>query len=560
VLSERGITMRTITAKICGDQEVQLAAGAPVSDALRGCHSDDNATETVAALVNNELRSLSYRLNINAEIEPVHINTDQGQRVYRRSVCSALAIAADRVVTEGRLLIGHSLGNGYYYSIQNGACSPELIDALREELHSLVERDLEIRRGVAAYNDALRYFEEHRMHDAALLLERHNYSEVPVYRCGDFMHLSHGPLVPSTGFLKTWQIEAYDDGFLLVFPTAEEPHVVDPGNRSTTLFEIYREYKEWGRVLGISSVGQLNRFTERGEIKELIRVAEALQDKKIASIADAIHATGDAEKVVLVAGPSSSGKTTFTKKLAVQLRVIGYTPITISLDDYFVPREQTPRDEDGNYDFERLEAINVELLNDHLVRLFAGEEVELPAFNFKTGMPEYRGNRIRLGSGSILLMEGIHGLNDRLTSRIPAERKFKVYVSALTQINLDDHTRISTTDNRLIRRMVRDHQFRGHSAARTLEMWPSVRRGENLNIFPFQDSADAAFNTALDYELGVLRNHAEPLLRQVKPGDPVYYEAVRLQTFLRNFSAIPEKLVPSESILREFVGDSGFHY
>ena len=552
--------MRMINVRICDEREVRLSAGISVSEALQGCHEHPNRHQAVAAFVNNEVRSLSYRLNINATLEPVHLDSQEGQRVYRRSLCYALAIAADHALPDTRLLIGHSLGNAYYYSFDGVAASEADLERLREELRRLAAADLPIRRGVAAYDDALSYFQQHNMRDAALLVERHNYSEIPVYRCGDFMDLSHGPLVPSTGSLTAWEIEPYEDGFLLVFPTAEDPTRVTPGERSTTLFQIYREYKEWGRVLGISSVGQLNRFTEHGEIKDVIRVAEALHNKKIASIADMVRDAGESEKVVLIAGPSSSGKTTFTKKLAVQLQVVGYTPIMISLDDYFVPRERTPRDEDGNYDFERLEAIDIDLLNDHLIRLFDGDEVELPTFNFKTGQPEYRGHVIRMPKHGVLLMEGIHGLNDRLTPRIPRERKFKVYVSALTQLNLDDHNRISTTDNRLIRRMVRDHQFRGHSAVETLKMWPSVRRGENQNIFPFQDSADAAFNTALDYELGVLRNHAEPLLRQVKPRDPVYHEAVRLQTFLRNFTVIPEKLVPDESILREFIGDSGFHY
>lgn len=355
-------------------------------------------------------------------------------------------------------------------------------------------------------------------------------------------------------------VELPENGFLLVFPTAREYTTVSPGRRSTTLFQIYQEYKEWGRVLGISSVGQLNRLTETSTVKDFIRVNETLHEKKIGTIADAVDAAGEKEKIVLIAGPSSSGKTTFTKKLAVHLQAIGLTPIMISLDDYFVPRDKTPRDEEGNYDFESIDAIDITQLNQHLTRLFDGEEVEIPFFNFKTGLPEYRGRKIKLPPRGVLLMEGIHGLNDALTPRISPERKFRIYVSALTQLNLDDHNRISTTDNRLIRRMVRDHQFRGHSATATLGMWPSVRRGEDKYIFPFQDSADATFNTALDYELGVLRNYAEPLLRQVKPWHDVFHEAVRLQTFLRNFSTIPEKLVPSESILREFIGDSGFHY
>ncbi|MDA3949283.1 MAG: nucleoside kinase [Spirochaeta sp.] len=552
--------MQNVTIRACGENTVTLPAGVTVAEALNACEARADAMPVIAAFVNNEVRALSYRLAINAEIRPIFINTGVGQRVYRRSVCYALAIAAHKTLPGRRLLIGHSLGNAYYYSLDGRAVDPEIIQTLGKTLSEIVAGDLAIRRGVVAYTDALEYFNARGMRDAALLVERHNYSEVPVYHCDDFMDLSYGPLAPSTGILTAWEIEPYDNGFLLVFPTASDHTKVSPGYRSTTLFQIYREYKEWGRVLGISSVGQLNHLTERKEVKAFIRVNEALHEKKIARIADQVTAAGETEKVVLVAGPSSSGKTTFTKKLGVQLRVVGLIPIMISLDDYFVPRELTPLDEDGKYDFENIGAIDVDLLNDHLVRLFKGEEVELPSFDFKTGAREYRGNVITLPDRGVLLMEGIHGLNDALTPRVDADRKFKVYVSALTQLNLDDHNRISTTDNRLIRRMVRDHQFRGHSAVATLEMWPSVRRGEDQNIFPFQDSADAAFNTALDYELGVLRNYAEPLLRQVKPWDDVYHEAVRLQTFLRNFSTIPEKNVPSESILREFIGDSGFHY
>lgn len=555
--------MRTITVQACDREPARFTAGVTVHDALLSCSpggDQDHVWPAVAAMVNNEVRALSYSLWINATLRPIRLDSPEGQRVYRRSLCFALSIAASGIFREQRLLLSHSLGNAFYYSLDHRSVRAEELDELRSALRRLVAADLSIRRDVAAYSDALEYFRARGQDDAALLVERHNYSEVPVYRCGEFMDLSHGPLVPSTGFLTTWEIESYGDGFLLVFGTAGDPDTVQPGNRSTTLFRIYEEYKEWGRVLGISSVGQLNRLTESGEIKNVIRVAEALHDKKIARIADQIQQAGEQARVVLIAGPSSSGKTTFTKKLAVQLRVLGFMPILVSLDDYFVARERTPLDEDGNYDFEQLEAIDIELLNNHLLRLVAGEEVEIPSFNFKTGQPEYRGHIVRIPDNGVLLMEGIHGLNARLTPRLPRERSFRIYVSALTQLNLDDHNRISTTDNRLIRRMVRDHQFRGHSALATLKMWPSVRRGEQLHIFPFQDSADAAFNTALDYELGVLRNHAEPLLRQVKPHDGVYHEAVRLQTFLRNFTDIPEKLVPTESILREFIGDSGFHY
>ncbi|MFA7567590.1 MAG: nucleoside kinase [Alkalispirochaeta sp.] len=552
--------MRTIAVDVCGEGHTTLPVGVTVDEVLTHCTDNKNKTPVIAAFVNNEVRPLSYRLFINTTIRPIHLDTSEGQRVYRRSVCYALAIAAYKVLPNTRLLIGHSLGNAYFYSFDGRDTDERSIESLREGLTHIVERDLPIHRGVTSYTDALEHFTNRNMNGAALLVERHNYGEVPVYRCDDFMDLSHGPLAPRTGMLDTWSIEKYQNGFLLVFPTQDDHTSVTPGQRSTTLFQIYQEYKDWGRVLGISSVGQLNILTEKSTVKDFIRVNETLHEKKIGKIADQVKAAGETEKVVLIAGPSSSGKTTFTKKLSVHLQAIGLKPIMISLDDYFVPRERTPRDADGNYNFETVHAIDIDLLNRHLVAIFNGEEVEIPFFNFKSGQPEYRGRIIKLPPKGVLLMEGIHGLNDELTPDIPDNRKFKIYVSALTQLNLDDHNRISTTDNRLIRRMVRDHQFRGHSAQSTLDMWPSVRRGEDKNIFPFQDSADATFNTALDYELGVLRNYAEPLLRHVKPHHTVYHEAIRLQTFLMNFSVIPEKMVPSESILREFIGDSGFHY
>ena len=554
--------MKKIVVRVADGTAAEFAGGITVGQALQEgvTKTPPTAGRPLAAFVNNEVRSLSYRLHINATIVPIYADSDEGQRVYRRSLSFALAIAAHRAFPNRRLLIGHSLGNAIFYSFDGHATTAADLVALDTELRALVSADLEIRRGVVSYQDALDFFNARGMRDSALLVERQNYSEIPVYSCGDYMDLSHGPLVARTGLLDVFALEAYADGFLLVFATVKDTKTVTAGHRSAMLYEIYKEHKEWGRILQVPSVGHLNHLTETGQIKDFIRVAETLHNKKIAEIADKIKATGETEKVVLLAGPSSSGKTTSTKKLAVQLTVVGYRPVVISLDDYFVPRERTPRDEHGNYDFESLHALDIDLLNEHLIALFAGQEVEIPRFNFKTGQPEYRGNTLRLTERSILLMEGIHGLNDELTPRIPRERKFKVYVSALTQLNVDDHTRIATTDNRLIRRIVRDYQFRGHNARDTLKMWPSVRRGEDRNIFPFQDSADAVFNSALDYELGVLRTYAEPLLRQVKPMDPFYYEAMRLQTFLRNFTAIPEKLVPAESILREFIGDSEFHY
>ncbi len=548
---------RTIYLSVCGEASRPFAVGTPVRDALSGCTAD---SPLVAGFVNNQIRALSYRLPISAEIRPIHLNDAVGMLVYRRSLSYLLAMASNRVFPERRLRISHSLGNALLYSYADQETDQKDLRLLEEEMRGLVESDLPIDRGSAAYGEALDHFRSNGRVLTALLVEGQNYSEVPVYRCGEFMDLSHGPVVDRTGLLRVFSLQLFEEGFLLVFPSRRSLDRPDPGSPSRILYETYREHKNWGRILRVSSVGELAQITERDEIDEFIRVAESLHSRKIARIADAVHGRRADVRVVLIAGPSSSGKTTFTKRLAVQLRVLGISPVMLSLDDYFVPREHTPLDEEGKPDFESVHAIDLDLLNDNLERVIAGKEVEIPSFNFKTGLPEFKGHRLRIPDQGVLLIEGIHGLNPVLTHRIAEDRKFKVYVSALTQLNLDDHNRIATTDNRLIRRIVRDHQFRGHSAATTLRMWPGVRRGEDRNIFPYQDSADLVFNSALDYELGVLKGFVEPLLRQIKPYDDIYHEAFRLIRFLRNFAGIREKSVPDDSILREFIGDSGFHY
>jgi len=489
------------------------------------------------------------------------VNSYHGALVYRRSLCFLLAIAVRKLFPSRRLVIGHSLGNGYYYHFDGYATTdPADLGALEETMRELVRQDLPIQRRVISYQEALVQFQTEQHTDTALLLNYRNESKVATYVCSDFTDLAHLPLVPSTGILKYFEIRSYPPGFLLRFPRSNDPYQVPELQDNPVIFGIYQEYKAWGKILNVNCVGRLNELFAQGRADHFVRVAETLHEKKIANIADRIQERRDDIRVVLVAGPSSSGKTTFTKKLAIQLQVVGFNPSIISLDDYFVPREETPRDEDGNYDFEALEAIDIQLLNEHLLRLFDGDEIEVPSFDFRTGQRREDGKKLALSQGGILLMEGIHGLNDQLTPRVPRERKYKIYVSALTQVNLDDHNRIPTTDNRLLRRMVRDHQFRGHSAMDTLEMWPSVRKGENTHIFPFQNSADSAFNSALDYELAVLKVYAEPLLKTVKPYHRVYTEAVRLLSFLNNFAPLPARHVPPSSILREFIGDSAFEY
>ncbi len=544
-LPDRRVTVspETILADLCADYDT------------------DDQNPVIAAVVNNEVLDISRRVRINASVTPVHLDSDPGVRCYRQSLCFLLAVAVHQAYPGRRLIIGHSLGESYYHYFDDDEPVDETTLArITAEMRRVVEQRLPITRRLIAYRDAFDSFVERGMSETAALLDHRNESRVTVHQCGRFLDLSHGPLVPHAGILQHFDLTALEPGFVLRFPPRREPTTMGDYRHSPQLFEIYQEYKSWGRILGVTSVGRLNQKVVDGSISQFIRVNEALQEKKIADIAGAIESRRESVRVVLIAGPSSSGKTTFTKRLAIQLHAQGLEPRLISVDDYFVSREETPRDEEGNYDFESIRAIDVELLNDHLLQLFAGEPVKLPRFDFRAGIRSFTGATIKLESRDVLLIEGIHCLNDELTPRVDRQTKFKVYVSALTQLNLDDHNRISTTDNRLVRRLVRDYQFRGHSALDTLTMWPSVRRGERSNIFPFQDAADAAFNSALDYELGVLRKHAEPILRHVKPFHDVYDEAMRMLGFLDNFTNIPDKLVPDYSIVREFIGDSGFRY
>ena len=521
----------------------------------------EGETPVVAALVNNELVSLSFKVEINADLKPVSLYDPLGIRIFRRTLSFILAMASKELFPERNLIIGHSLGDSYYYYFEGEKeVSSEDLDKLSGKMKEIIEADLPIERKVIAYSEALDYFKTENQQATALLLRYRNESKIPIYTCRDHTDLSYEPLLPSSGNASPFELRNYSPGFILRYPNSRTPGRLSPFRDMPTIFNVFKEYKAWGKILNVNCVGKLNLLSETREVKPFIQVAEALQDKKISQIADSIYGKRDTIRIILIAGPSSSGKTTFTKKLAIQLRVLGFNPVSISLDDYYLPNDKTPRDEDGNPDFEAIEALNIEQLNSHLLDLFDGKEVEIPIFDFKTGRPKETGRVLKMTKRNILLVEGIHGLNPKLTSHVPEEKKYKIYISALTQLNLDDHNRISTTDNRLIRRMVRDHQFRGNSAGDTLRMWPSVRKGENKNIFPFQNMADSAFNSALDYELAVLKIYAEPLLLTVKPSEEVYTEAIRLLFFLKNFSTIPPKYVPDQSILREFIGDSAFSY
>ncbi len=559
--------MDTVSVNVDGYGEVAVPAGTSAELVLEQANIEaasrpkKNAFPPLAVLINNELAPLSAPIGAPCSIKPVYPDSPMGTEVYRRSLCFILALAAREIVPSRRLTVSMAIGNGYYhYFDDNEPVSAQLLEALSRRMRELVLSDLPIRIVTRAWEEALEYFKKSNQSDTLALMEYINDPFIQMNECNGFRDFHIAPLVPRTGLLSVWELVPYRRGMLLRFPHTKTPYEMDPFSDVPVLYDIAEEYEHKARILNAESVGALNRINQSGNIQDFILVAEALQNKKLASIADRIAEKSDKTKVVLIAGPSSSGKTTTAKKLAIQLKVLGFRPIHIELDNYFVDRSRTPLDKDGKPDFECLEALDIEYLNQQLLDLFDGKEVELPLYDFKSGTRKASGRKISLSNNEILILEGIHGLNDRLTPHIPSENKLKIYVSALTQLNIDDHNRVRTTDYRLLRRMVRDYNFRGHSAQATLGMWSSVQRGERLYIFPFQGSADIAFNSALDYELGVLKVFAEPLLQAVKPQHDEYPDARRIQAFISRISPISPQYVPSDSILREFIGGSVFKY
>jgi uridine kinase len=514
-----------------------------------------------AVKVNNETKSLSFRLEVNSFIEPVHLDSREGVTIYRRSLSFLLALATRELFPDRGLCIGHSLGNSYYYTFADGkAPLQKEIIALKAQMGALVQENLPITFNYKAYSEAIEIFTQNKQMDTRSLLNERCDSKIQVNECKGWTDLYVGPLVPRTGLLETFDLMPYQDGFLLRFPHFKDNGKLGAFEDSPIVFSVYREYKKWGRILGVNTAGRLNSLITYSAIKDYIAVAEAFQSKKLAEIADKIYERLGTVKAVFIAGPSSSGKTTAAKRLAIQLKVMGLEPIPLSLDNYYLNGDKTPRDENGQPDYESLEALDARYMNEQLAAFFGGEEIVVPLYDFKTAKRRDNGVSIKMNEKSILIVEGIHGLNDALTPLIDKSLKFKLYVSALTQLNLDGHNRIPTSDNRLIRRMVRDHQFRGTPAEKTINMWPSVQNGERKYIFPFQNTADAAFNSSLDYELAVLKFYAEPILHSVKPNQAEYAEAVRLLSFLTNFAPIPPQYTPGQSILREFIGDSEFKY
>jgi len=516
----------------------------------------------IGVLVNNGLVTFDDPLDIDSSVRFLTLRDPAGMQIYRRSLCFLLAKAVKDLHPSATFTIEHAMGPSLYCEFaENGvrAISPEAIAALETHLRALVGADLPIVRGRLSYGAAVKRFADAGQDDKVALLRHRNMPKIEVYDCDGYTDLATGPFAPSTGTLRFFRLIPFQNGIALHLPTSESAPSLPPFAPDPLIADIFREYNRWGRILGADTVGHLDDIIAAGGAADFIRVAEALHEKKIAAIADRIAAIPDV-KWILIAGPSSSGKTTFAKRLAIHLRVNGLRPVTLSTDDYFVERELTPRTPSGDYDFEHLRAVDIAALNDDLAALDAGREIRVPTFDFHTGHRLYKGKTMRLAPDEVVILEGIHSLNPDLTPALPAARKFHIYISALTQLNLDNTNRISTTDNRLIRRLVRDHRFRGHSAERTLQMWPNVGRGERTWIFPFQNRADAVFNSALDYELAVLAPEARVLLSQIKPDQPIYAEARRMRAFLSHFIPVPRALPPPTSILREFIGGSAFEY
>lgn len=524
-----------------------------VADRFKDYYEDD----IILGIVNGRLRELNKKIKSDCELSFVTTADRDGRRTYRRSVVLLLQRAIyDVYGSMTQLHVMHSLGEGYYCQLEKSVTEHD-IDRIVCSMYSFVEKDLPITKHSAKTQYAEQLFKEKGQHDKERLLHYRRSSRVNLYELDGVVDYFYGFMAPSTGMLKYFDIVPYESGFVLLFPGANS-RSVEPLVTSNKLFHTLDDSREWSKMLGIGTIGSLNDAIAAGRGQEIMLLQEALMEQKIGNLAAQI-ASDDKKKFVMIAGPSSSGKTSFANRLSIQLIAKGRKPHPLSLDDYYVDREFCPKNPDGSFDFECFESIDIKLFNEDMNRLLKGEAVDMPSFNFKTGKREYRGRKLVLGPDDILVIEGIHGLNDRLSQLIPSEHKFKIYISALTQLNIDEHNPLSTTDERLIRRIVRDARTRGTNAMETIAMWPSVRKGERENIFPFQEQADVMFNSALVYELAVLKVYAEPLLFGIERDCPEYLEAKRLLKLLDYFLPMPADGIPNNSLLREFVGGSCFN-
>ncbi|WP_320052167.1 nucleoside kinase [uncultured Acetobacteroides sp.] len=514
----------------------------------------------LGAFVNNKIKELSYKIYSPKTVRFIDITHQAGRRMYERSLFFVLNKAIKEVLPSKQLRIEHSISKGYYCEIEGmEGVDLEIVMAILDRMKEIIDADLPFTRIKMLTEEAIPLFEKEGLSQKVKLLKTKPKLYTSVYKLDGTIDYYYEELVPSTGYLTNFDLVKYFEGMLLMTPKKDNPEKLEDIILQNKMFDIFQEQKDWLKIIDAETIGDLNQTILEGNGGELIKVAEALHEKKVAQIADQIYSRKDVH-LALISGPSSSGKTTFSKRLAVQLRVLGLKPVTISMDNYFVDREHTPKDENGNYDFESIYAVDIKQFNTDLTALMNGETVEIPIFNFETGQRIYKGHRLKIDKNSIIIVEGIHALNPMLTSMIEDKKKFKIYLSALTSISMDRHNHVPTTDNRLIRRIVRDARYRSYSAYETVKRWPSVRNGEEKNIFPYQEFADVMFNSALLYELAVLKQYAEPLLREVPPTAPEYAEAHRLLKFLSYFVPLLEEEIPPTSILREFLGGSSFSF
>lgn len=511
----------------------------------------------IACMVNNEVKNLNYKLQNNDEVELLNTTDRDGARIYTRGLLFIMSMAFKELYPEILLTVNYQLKSSMICELKNMEPTEEMIENVRKKMQEIIDANLEIEKREIPREKGVEFLKKENTSIGKVQLEDKEKDTMSLYFCNGYYNYFFGVMPISTGFIKLFDIMKYNNGFLIRYPSKKEPNKIMPYEETKKLLRTLNEYDDIYKALGVCNLDQINKKIREGKSKELILIAEALHEKKISQIADEI-AKNKEKRIILIAGPSSSGKTTFAKRLGIQLHLNGIKPKTISVDNYFVEREETPLDEDGKPNFEAIEAVDLQLLNNDLTKLLNGEEIQMPTFNFKTGHKEYLGNTMKLEEDEVLVMEGIHCLNDNLTPAIPTMQKFKIYISALTVLNIDYYNRISTTDTRIIRRTVRDNQFRGYNAKRTLSAWSSITVGEEKNIFPYQEEADVMFNTSLIYEINALRNYALPLFEQITPEDEEYSEAKRLCKFLKYFEPIDIEYIPKNSLLQEFLGNSIF--
>lgn len=540
------------------DKVLEVEKGSKIYDIFKN-EIENSENTVVGAIYNNTYVNLSRHMNFEGRVELISINSKIGIKIYRRTLIYIFAMALKKLFPDNRATVNYQMENAVYCDLGDIEVTDEIVAKINEEMRDIVRKDLFIKKVVMNREQAEQFYKETQTARGKLQYDLKSNKKIYMYYCEDYFNYCYGVLARTTGAIKIFDIVKYDKGILLRYPSAGKPDQLPKIIQNKKMKWAYNEYNEIHKILNINTVYKLNDAVKEKRIKDVIMIDEALHEKNIANIADKI-AKDKKIKMILIAGPSSSGKTTFAQRLGIQLRVNKIKPVTISVDNYFVERQDTPRDENGDYNFECIEAIDLELFNNHLTRLLNGERVEMPQFDFLEGTKKYNGKYLQLKDDEVLVIEGIHCLNDRLTSSIPKDQKFKIYISALTVLNMDRYSKVSSTDVRLIRRIVRDYQFRGYSAEHTIDTWPSVTRGEVENIFPFQESADVIFNTSLIYELGVLKGIATPLLKEIPIEHPEHAEAQRILGLLKYIRSIPASEVPTNSLLKEFVGGGDFEY